>query len=175
MTRTLPGDWYPGSIPDNVVFEETSYIGSSYNFSRYCSERKVGVQLGSYAVLGSTILDVGPRGKVTIGEHAIITDAYIICDHEVEIGPYALVSWNVVLMDAYRRPVWQAGPAGEGMPPARGIRLGRNCWVGFEVCVLPGVTIGEGSIVGARSVVREDVPPYTIVAGNPARVIRDLR
>jgi acetyltransferase-like isoleucine patch superfamily enzyme len=47
-------------------------------------------------------------------------------------------------------------------------------WIGFDVCVLPGVTIGEGAIVGARSVVAGDVPPYTVVAGNPARVVRRL-
>ena len=54
--------------------------------------------------------------------------------------------------------------------PARPVRIGRNVWIGFDSCVLPGVTIGEGAIVGARSVVAADVPPYTIVAGNPARV-----
>jgi acetyltransferase-like isoleucine patch superfamily enzyme len=58
--------------------------------------------------------------------------------------------------------------------PARPVRVGRNVWIGFESCVLPGVTIGEGAVVGARSVVVEDVPPYTVVAGNPARVIRRL-
>jgi acetyltransferase-like isoleucine patch superfamily enzyme len=50
----------------------------------------------------------------------------------------------------------------------------QNVWIGFEACVLPGVTIGEGSIVGARAVVCEDVPPYTVVGGNPARFIRQL-
>jgi acetyltransferase-like isoleucine patch superfamily enzyme len=57
---------------------------------------------------------------------------------------------------------------------ARPIRIGNNVWIGFDSCVLPGLSIGDGSIVGARSVVVEDVPPYTVVAGNPARVIRQL-
>jgi len=58
--------------------------------------------------------------------------------------------------------------------PAQPIRLERNVWIGFDACVLPGVTIGEGSIVGAKSVVTQSVPPFTVVAGNPARVIRRL-
>jgi acetyltransferase-like isoleucine patch superfamily enzyme len=62
----------------------------------------------------------------------------------------------------------------ESAAEARPIRIGRNVWIGFDACVLPGVTIGEGSIVGARSVVVEDVPPFTVVAGNPARFIRHL-
>ncbi|MEH2171306.1 DapH/DapD/GlmU-related protein [Nostoc sp.] len=58
--------------------------------------------------------------------------------------------------------------------PAQPILIGSNVWIGFDACILPGVTIGEGAIVGARSVVTQDVPPYTIVAGNPARVVRHL-
>ena len=103
------------------------------------------------------------------------------------IGDYALLSWNVVLMDSYRLPLDPEarrvalralpGCTPRALPPdglARPIRLEPNVWIGFDSCVLPGVTIGRGSIVGARSVVTEDVPPYTVVAGNPARHIRDL-
>ena len=52
------------------------------------------------------------------------------------------------------------------------IRVERNVWLGFDVCVLPGVTIGEGSVIGARSVVTSDIPPFTLAAGNPAQPIR---
>jgi len=58
--------------------------------------------------------------------------------------------------------------------PAKPIRIGRNVWIGFDSVVLPGVTIGDGSIVGARSVLTHDVPPFTVVAGNPARAIRQI-
>lgn len=51
--------------------------------------------------------------------------------------------------------------------------IGRNCFVGGRAMILPGVTIGDGSIVGAGAVVTKDVPPRTIVAGNPAKVIKE--
>lgn len=50
--------------------------------------------------------------------------------------------------------------------------IGDRAWIAYRAIILPGVTIGEGAVVGAGSVVTKDVPPYTIVAGNPAKVIK---
>src|SRR5205823_14293605 len=129
----------------------------------------------------------GRRGRVKVGNYSMVVGARIICDAEIVIGDYALSSWNVVLMDTYRVPFAAAMRRQElELVPTRPFRLAaadvtarpihieRNVWIGFDSCVLPGVTIGEGSVVGARSVVAEDVPPYAVVAGNPARVIRRL-
>jgi acetyltransferase-like isoleucine patch superfamily enzyme len=111
----------------------------------------------------------------------------IVCDSLVEIGDYALISWNVFIMDNYRLPMERearreqlrrlaADPAREWKwaAVARPVRIESNVWIGFDCCILPGVTIGEGSVVGARSVVMEDIPPYCVAAGNPARVLRPL-
>jgi acetyltransferase-like isoleucine patch superfamily enzyme len=164
----IAGDWYPGTVPENVRIDPTAYVGSSHSFVRCRSERAVAVEIGRGASLcDGTTLDLGSRGFVRLGAYALVNGARIVCDAEVEIGEYALVAWGVVLMDAYRA-------LRHGAAKARPIRLGRNCWVGFGACVLPGVRIGEGSIVAARSVVAEDVPPYVVVAGNPARVVREL-
>ncbi|MGJ4844458.1 acyltransferase [Leifsonia sp. Le1] len=62
---------------------------------------------------------------------------------------------------------------GESLHYRRRIRLERNSFIGMAATILPGVTVGAGSIVGAGSVVTRDVPPRSIVAGNPARVIAD--
>lgn len=57
--------------------------------------------------------------------------------------------------------------------PAKGDTVvGSDVWFGYESLVMPGVTIGDGAIIAARAVVTRDVPPYTIVAGNPAQVVR---
>ncbi|CAN8097393.1 unnamed protein product [Discula destructiva] len=61
-----------------------------------------------------------------------------------------------------------------GPETGKPITIGEDCWLGGNVIVLPGVTIGKGSTVGAGSVVTKDVEPYTVVAGNPARVIRKI-
>ena len=186
--RTLTGDWYPGTIPENVLLDETAYVETTFSFYLYRSEQPAGVRIGRGASLYlGTMFDVGPSGRVCVGEYALVHGARIICDAEVEIGDYALISWNVVLMDTYRVPLDPVERRRElervptrrprclaGDAPARPVRIGRNVWIGFDACVLPGVTVGEGAVVGARSVVTEDVPPCTVVAGNPARVIRKL-
>ena len=187
--RTLPWDWYPGRIPENVSLDETAYVETSFSFHFFRSRLPLGVEIGRGAstYLG-TMFDIGPKGRVKLGNFTLVHGARIICDAEVTIGDYALISWNVVLMDTWRLPRAARDRRAElELVPtrrprlatgdnalARPIRIERNVWVGFDCCVLPGVTIGEGSVVGARSVVIEDVPPFTVVAGNPACVIRRL-
>jgi acetyltransferase-like isoleucine patch superfamily enzyme len=187
-SRKLPWDWYDGTIPDNVVIDETAYVETVFSF-RFCrTEEPAGVTIGrSASTYLGTMFDAGPRARIHIGDFALVHGARIICDAEILIGDYALISWNVVLMDTYRVPrdrqlrrsmlqqlagTWPRYL--EADVSAQPIHIGSNVWIGFDACVLPGVTIGVGAVVGARSVVAADVPAYTVVAGNPARVIRTL-
>ena len=187
--RTVPGDWFPGTVPDNARIDGAAYLETSYSLSLCRSQIQPAVTMGegASAYLG-TMFDVGLRGRVQVGRCALLLGARIICDSEVEIGEYALISWNVVIMDTYRVPVdpvlrrrqlrlGHLPPSGDcaNEVPSLPVTLEPNVWVGFDSCILPGVTIGEGSIVGARSVVVADVPPFWIAAGNPARLIRPVR
>lgn len=61
-----------------------------------------------------------------------------------------------------------------GVLVARPIRVCRGAWIGANATILPGVTVGEGAVVGAGAVVTKDVPPHALVAGNPARAIKEL-
>jgi acetyltransferase-like isoleucine patch superfamily enzyme len=186
--RTIPGDWHQGSIPPNVWLDESAYIETSYSFLLYRSELPEGLRVGrgSSTYLG-TMFDVGPRGRVTIGDFSLIHGAWFICDSEVQVGDYCLISWNVVFMDSYgvschpeeRRAQLRAVPFSQPrrMPrdaPAKPIRIGRNVWIGFDSVILPGITIGEGSVIGARSVVTQDVPSFCVAAGNPATIVRRI-
>lgn len=186
-SRSLPWDWYAGTIPDNVVLEDDTYIETSLSFKLYRSQAPIGLRLGrGSAVYKDTMFDLSSRAQVQVGEFALIHGARIVCDAELKIGNYALISWQVVLMDTYRLPfdsvkrrqiLERAACQGESPSadvPTQPILIQDNVWIGFDACILPGVTIGEGAIVGARSVVVQNVPPYTVVAGNPARVVRQL-
>ena len=61
-----------------------------------------------------------------------------------------------------------------GLEKASPIVIGDNCWIGADVTILPGVTIGEGTVIGAKSVVTRDIPAGVIAMGNPCRVIRPI-
>ena len=186
--RTLPWDWYNGRVPINVAVDPTAYVETTFSFLLCRSERSDAVTIGRGAstYLG-TMFDVGRVGRVSLGDYALVHGARIICDAEIVIEDYALLSWNVVLMDNYRasvdpderreevRQVATSSPRRLPTAPApRPVRIGRAAWIGFDSCVLPGVTVGEGAVIGARSIVMDDVAPFTIVAGNPARLVRQL-
>lgn len=178
--RKIPDDWFPGKVPSNVLVGEGAYIETSYTFVRYRSRAACGLFVGRGAALYAPLLDVGPQGKVTIGEFALISSAMILSDVEVTIGPMTMLAWGVAVIDSYRGARVPSAASGHGETThrresaPRPVKIGANAWLGFECCVLPGVTIGDGSVVAARAVVVDDVPANTLVAGNPARVVRQL-
>jgi acetyltransferase-like isoleucine patch superfamily enzyme len=186
--RKLEWDWYDGSVPENVTIEEGAYLETTFSFHCCRSQLADAVVLGrGCSVYLGNMFDLGPRARVRVGEFALLNGSRIICDSEITLGDYCLISWNVVFMDTYRLPHNSAQKRVEleelarrkvrhvaADEPAAPIRVERNVWIGFDSCILPGVTIGEGAIVGARSVVTQNVPPFTIVAGNPARIIREV-
>lgn len=69
--------------------------------------------------------------------------------------------------------LWPSARHKSGHPRSKGdVEIGNDVWIGAEALILSGVSIGDGAVIGARSVVATDIPPYAIAAGNPARVVR---
>lgn len=109
----------------------------------------------------------------SIGQYCHIT-----CSNRIEIEDGVLLgrwvtitdnSHGTMTIDDLRRPplsrtIYSKGP----------IFIGSNVWIGDKATILPNVRIGEGSVIGANSVVTKDVPSYSVVCGNPARVVKDL-
>ncbi|MEE4604770.1 MAG: CatB-related O-acetyltransferase [Desulfobacteraceae bacterium] len=70
--------------------------------------------------------------------------------------------------------LWESGDTLEGHPKTKGdVIIGNDVWLGADSVILSGVTIGDGAAIGARAVVTGNVPPYAIVAGNPARIVKN--
>ena len=187
--RPLDHDWYPGGVPGNVVVGPDVYLDSAYGFAPFLSDRDPGLTIGpaSGAYDRATFV-VGAGGRVTVGAYTVVNGTYVVCQERVDIGAHGLLSWGTVITDvaldapaslAARRAALAAAarhPERHLVPPgaARPTVLEDNVWVGFESVVGPGVHVGRGAIVGSKTVVRDDVPPYAVVVGNPARVVRTL-
>ena len=96
----------------------------------------------------------------------------LVDDTHIYVGDHTMIGPNVTLataghpiLPALREEVYQFN-----LP----VRIGRSCWLGAGVIVLPGVTIGDNTVVGAGSVVTRDLPSGVVAAGNPCRVLREI-
>lgn len=129
-------------------------------------------QLFSHVGDGSRVLSpmtVVHGDKVHIGNNVIVMpNSLMMASGTITIEDNVLVAAYVKLIsnnhDPYDRMVLTCKP----------VVLKRNCWIGAGAVILPGVKVGENSIVGAGSVVTKDVPANTVVAGNPAKFIKNI-
>jgi acetyltransferase-like isoleucine patch superfamily enzyme len=111
------------------------------------------------------LLEIGERSLVNFGCSLVATELVRI-GPRCQIGPYTMMLDNDFHRVEPERRLER--------PPSAPIIIGENVWVGARVIVMAGVTVGDDSCIGAGSVVTGDVPPRTLVAGVPARVIREL-
>ncbi len=121
-------------------------------------------------------ITVPGSARVRIGAGTFLNQGVMVASHElVEIGEHCMLANGCFVSDAAHRyddpdkPVpWQ------GFTSKGPTRIGANCWLGAHVVVTSGVTVGERCVVGAGSVVTQDIPPFSIAAGAPARVLKGV-
>lgn len=130
--------------------------------------KKVGkkVSIGKNAHFGRRVSIGNGSG---IGNYSFLQGTIVINDN-VMMGPECMfytINHKTSRVDV---PMCE-----QGITEEKPIVICDNVWIGARVIVLPGVTIGEGSIIGAGTVVTKDVPPYSVYCGNPGRVVKDRR
>ena len=101
-----------------------------------------------------------------IGVNATIS-SYVTIGDDVMMGPECLIYTSNHGMDRLDIPMWK-----QKSTDPRPVIIGNDVWIGARVIILPGVHIGEGSVIGAGSVVTKNIEPYSVVAGNPAGLIK---
>lgn len=188
INRRVENDWFNGEVPSNVVFEDGFWLETAQVFRFMKSNENPAVKFGKFcSVYAGCSFAVKGRGRCTIGDHTLLNGAQVMCEEEIAIGSYCLISWNVGIADSdfhpldpeqRKRDALLVNPftCGAERPhiPTRPVRIGDNVWIGMNAIVLKGVTIGDNSVVGAGAVVTHDVPPNVVVAGNPARIVKHL-
>jgi acetyltransferase-like isoleucine patch superfamily enzyme len=175
MSIRLDHDWFTGAVPANVDVGEGTWIYSSFAFLHYRSRQPRGLRIGANCgIYVGTLFDIGPDGTVQIGDRCLVNGAVFSTNGPVVIGDSSMISFDVVLADT-ETAVPPDGAVLRETRTSNSIEIGENVWIGTRAVVLGGARIGEGSIVGALSVVDFDVPPFSIVAGNPGRVVGSVR
>jgi len=148
----------------NVHGQTLLYIGDDVRFS------------GDFAITSGRF---GNRPTLRIGDRAFIGhNVSITCNREVVIENDVLIAASCRISDydghssSLEKRICNSLPDLEEMQP---VRICKGAWVGYGVSILKGVTVGEGAIVGANSVVTHNVPPYSVAAGSPAKVVKYLQ
>lgn len=138
------------AVGENVIINRDCWIQTIPNASGEASSK---LKIGSHAGIGMGTC-ISAAESVLIGEHVLLARNVYISDHS----------------HAYERldlPI-----ADQGIDRMAPVSIGANTWLGQNVVVLPGVTIGRHCVIGANSVVKDSIPDFSVAVGSPARVVR---
>jgi acetyltransferase-like isoleucine patch superfamily enzyme len=149
--------------------------------------------IGNESIVNGNFIFETVEGTISIGDNTFIGGGRFICIDGIEIGNDVLFSWGCTVVDNNSHSLNWNERSSDVMEWKIGLEEGKiglyknwenvkhskvvvknKAWVGFDVIILKGVTIGEGSVVAAGSVVTKNVPDWTIVGGNPAKIIRHI-
>ncbi len=142
---------------ERIVIGKNTFIGTGSELAAYCSHFKR--HLDSHLIIGNHV--------------RITSKCRITCAGTIRIGNDALFAPDVFITD-HNHGMDPEAPGGYSPQEITisNVTIGEGVWLGQRVCVLPGVTIGDHSIIGANSVVTHDIPGFSIAVGAPARVIK---
>jgi len=134
-------------------------------------EITIGDRVVIWSLFDRTKLSVRTGGKLVIGDGSRLNGVHIAVKDYVEIGKNVRIAPYTLIMDSDFHAVDEHDVDGKRAP----VIIHDDVWLASKCSILKGVTIGQGAVVATGAVVTKDVPPYTVVAGVPARVIQHLR
>ena len=179
--KMLSGELYNANYDEELIKERDTAKDLCFEFNnlkpsdrekqRKILEKLLGKTEKNFIIEQPFMCDYGYN--IEIGENFYANHNLIILDgNKVKFGSNVFIAPNCSFYTA-GHPL-EVEKRNEGLEYAKEIEVGDNVWIGSNACIMPNVTIGDGAIVGANSVVTKDVPPYSIVAGAPAKIIRQV-
>lgn len=167
---------------DEIVKEQTACLELLYDYNATRpseGEKRAEILKKMFAEIGGDCYIEPPLHSNFGGHHVhFCKNVYanfnltLVDDTHIYVGDYTMIGPNVTIATAghpilpvLREQAYQYNAS---------VHIGRNCWLGAGVIVLPGVTIGDNSVIGAGSIVTKDIPANVIAVGNPCRVLREI-
>jgi acetyltransferase-like isoleucine patch superfamily enzyme len=143
------------------------------------------LSVGEDSIIHADISFEESGGKIQIGSRTFIGRSDLVCYRSLIIGDDVIMSWGITIVDHDSHSIewkerqndvldWGKGQKNWQHIAHAPVVIGNKAWIGFNVSILKGVTIGEGAVIGACSVVTRDIPPCSMAVGNPAKVVRSL-
>ncbi len=123
---------------------------------------------GEFSIGSGTDIRIFDNAELELGSGYFNGFAQIICGKKIKIGKNVAIARDVIIRDTDAHQILR-----EDYKMKKEVKIEDNVWIGTRAIIMKGVTIGEGAVVAAGAVVTKDVPPHTIVAGVPARVIKE--
>jgi len=175
-------------IKQKKNLREVNSCGQNTDIVGNVDKRKLGgqIHIGRDCLIEGSLVTETSESQIMIGNNVYVGGGSLIdCVRSVVIEDDVLISYGCVLADSDNHSIkfsirkkdladWKKGEHDWDTTISKPVKIAKGAWIGMRAIVLKGVTIGEGAVVGAGSVVSKDVPPYTIVAGNPAKIIREI-
>lgn len=175
------GDLYL-SMDEDLFNEQLTFLDKLYDFNMTRPtelEKRNEMLKNMFAEIGEDCYIEPPLHSNWAGKHVHFGKGVyanfnltLVDDTHIYVGDYTMLGPNVVLATAGHPILPELRPLAYqyNMP----IHIGKNCWLGAGVIVLPGVTIGDNTVIGAGSVVTKDIPANVIAVGNPCKVLREI-
>lgn len=175
------GDLYL-SADEDLVAEQLTFVEKLYDFNvtrPLEQEKRAKMLKDMFAEIGEDCYIEPPLHANWGGKHVHFGKGVyanfnltLVDDTHIYVGDYTMLGPNVVLATAGHPILPELRPLAHqyNMP----VHIGKNCWLGAGVIVLPGVTIGDNTVIGAGSVVTKDIPANVVAVGNPCRVLREI-
>jgi acetyltransferase-like isoleucine patch superfamily enzyme len=134
---------------------------------RMCNNSELTVE-DSFTLSPGTVVSLGEDAELTAGDVFVNSDSKIICQKQIAIGHNVTIGWDVLLCDSDFHYLIR-----DDFAISKPIEIGNDVWIASRAAILKGVKIDDGAVVAAGSVVTRSVPSHCLVAGVPARVVRE--
>jgi galactoside O-acetyltransferase len=176
--------------------DKTTFLlsGTKIRFDAGKEDREY-VNIGKSGIIKAEFIFESPKGFIKIGDNVHIGQATVICRNTIIIGNDVTMAWGITIYDHNSHSIYWEYRQNDNKISYddfqkfngksvisknwdhvldKPITIEDKVWIGFDVTILKGVTIGEGAVIGAKSVVTKSVPPWTVAAGNPAKVMKTI-
>ncbi|WP_339828275.1 acyltransferase [Phascolarctobacterium sp.] len=182
-------------LKGKVDIHPSAILLDSVNFDFRISKISKRIFIDEESMIGCSFIFEADNGSIKIGKRTFINGGTnLISINEIEVGDDVTIGWNVYIYDhdshsldyrfrkddikrqredfyANRNFIFSKDWSTVKSAP---IKICNKVWIGFNAIILKGVTVGEGAIIAAGAVVTKNVPAWTIVAGNPAKIVKKI-